>query len=593
MFKKSGTQKEENGAKGKKPQKTRSFSIRTKIIIAANLVIAAIVCLLGFNLYKQASDAMISMGMEQAESAARIALKQVDGDTVGNIKPGEENSAIYQETLSNLKGIKEDAGVAYLFTLTKDENGVYYGVDTDESEQKSMIGDPFEDVSMDVIGKVFDGENYVQDYINKTQYGNLISVYLPIVNKDNQVVAVLGSDYDASNIVSRLDSIRTVIIVMAIAGILASIVILSILLTKMTKSLLVVNEKLQELVNNEGDLTQTLSVHTGDEMELVADNINALLGYIRSIMLEISKGAVSLHESTQNVVANLTHAGDSIQEVSSTMEEMSAGMEETTASLSQVTENMSDIYTGINQISEKAVEGNHFTERIQKKAKDIYATAENEQKQANELAEKISASMNDKIEKSKSVKEINVLTENIIEITEQTNLLALNASIEAARAGEVGKGFAVVATEIGNLATDSANAAAQIQQVSSQVISSVEELSGEAEKMIAFMKQTAMEGYRKLLETSDGYCGDARDIHETMERFAEDSEKMEEAINAIKEALEAINIAVEESAQGIVNVTESAGKLTVNVEEIQKKADENLSIVGHLDTEVKRFKLEA
>lgn len=593
MVKKTVTQKEEKGAKEKKSQKTRSFSIRTKIIFATNLVITVIVCLLGFNLYKQASDAMISMGMEQAESAARIALKQVDGDTVGSIKPGEENSAAYQETLSNLKGIKEDAKVAYLFTLTKDEKGICYGVDTDESEQKSMIGDPFEDVKADVIEKVFEGEKYVQDYINKTQYGDLISVYLPIVNKDNQVVAVLGSDYNASNIVSRLDSIRTVIIVMAIAGILASIVILSILLTKMTKSLLVVNEKLQELVNNEGDLTQTLSVHTGDEMELVADNINALLGYIRSIMLEISKGAVSLHESTQNVVANLTHAGDSIQEVSSTMEEMSAGMEETTASLSQVTENMSDIYTGINQISEKAVDGNHFTERIQKKAKDIYATAENEQKQANELAEKISASMNDKIEKSKSVKEINVLTENIIEITEQTNLLALNASIEAARAGEVGKGFAVVATEIGNLATDSANAAAQIQQVSSQVISSVEELSDEAEKMIAFMKQTAMEGYRKLLETSDGYYGDAKDIHETMERFAEDSEKMEEAINAIKEALEAINIAVEESAQGIVNVTESAGKLTVNVEEIQKKADENLSIVGHLDTEVKRFKLEA
>ena len=68
-----------------------------------------------------------------------------------------------------------------------------------------------------------------------------------------------------------------------------------------------------------------------------------------------------------------------------------------------------------------------------------------------------------KIEKSKAVEEINILTDNILSITSQTNLLALNANIEAARAGEAGKGFAVVAGEIGKLAMDSAQAANQIR----------------------------------------------------------------------------------------------------------------------------------
>ena len=581
--------KNKNTSKG---QKTRGFSIRTKITAAANLVIIVIVCLLGIILYKQSSDSMIAMGMEQAETAARIALKQVDAEHIGEIKPGDEETELYQEILASLSDVKEDVGVAYLFTLTKGEQGACYGVDTDDSETKCMIGDPFEDVSADVIDNVFAGEKYVQDKINVTQYGQLISVYLPIVNSDNQVVAVLGSDYDASGIQAKLNSIKNIIFIVAMIGVFVSAVILSFATTQMTKSLSTVNKKLLELVNNEGDLTQTISVRTGDEMELVADNINALLGYMKSIMLEISKGSIELHESTQDVVDNLNLAGDSIQEVSATMEEMSAGMEETTASLSQVTDNMTDIYSGINEISEKAMEGNRFTEKIQKKAKGIYATAEKEQQMATELAEQISMSMNDKIEKSKSVEQINLLTENIIEITEQTNLLALNANIEAARAGEVGKGFAVVAAEIGKLATDSADAAAKIQQVSRQVISSVEELSKEAEKMIAFMKQTAMEGYRKLLETSDGYCNDAGDIHDTMERFADDSEKMQQAINAIKEALDAINVAIDENAKGIVNATDSAGKITLNVEGIEEKAGKNLAVVEKLDTEVKRFKLE-
>ncbi len=54
--------------------------------------------------------------------------------------------------------------------------------------------------------------------------------------------------------------------------------------------------------------------------------------------------------------------------------------------------------------------------------------------------------LNQAIEDSKSVNQVNSLTDDILNIASQTNLLALNASIEAARAGEAGRGFSVVAT---------------------------------------------------------------------------------------------------------------------------------------------------
>jgi len=78
----------------------------------------------------------------------------------------------------------------------------------------------------------------------------------------------------------------------------------------------------------------------------------------------------------------------------------------------------------------------------------------------------------------------------IREIAEQTNLLALNATIEAASAGAAGRGFAVVASEVKNLAgqtggatNDIAEQVDGIQVVTSQVVSSIEEIEGSIDRL--------------------------------------------------------------------------------------------------------------
>lgn len=572
-------------------RRTRRLSITIKVCLTTSIMMILLAVLLGVNSYMRTKDDMVSMGMEQAQVAAKVAAKQIDGTAIAKLKAGDENSKEYEEMRKALQGIKGECGVAYLYTLSTDKQAVYYGIDTDESKNRALIGKKF-DYSYEELKTVFEGNTYVQDYIDSTADGDLITVYVPIMDNNNQVVAVLGSDYDASKIVERLDGLCFRVVQISIFGLLIAILLLNFVIGKIMKSLWVVNGKIHELVHSKGDLTQTLDIKSGDEMEVMAGNVNELLKYIREIMIRISQNSSSLKDSTKVVVDNLTNAGENIVDVSATMEEMSAAMEETTASIHQVNESIAEVYGHINNITEKAVDGSSVTKEIQNKAKQIHEKAEEEQQNAYNLAEEMITSINKQIEKSKSVEEINLLTENIIGITEQTNLLALNASIEAARAGEAGKGFAVVADEIGKLASNSADAAVRIQNVSKEVISAVEGLSAEAEKMVSFMEETAMKGFRQLLSTSDSYYKDVEEIHNTMKKFADSSEELEQLVNAIKEAIQSVNIAVEESTNGIVNISETSAGLAENVEDIEKKADENQQIAEQLEEEVNQFKLE-
>ena len=571
-------------------QKTRKMHIRAKILIPVLVIMLLVSGSMGIFMYMIGDWALVNTGVEKSHLAASIASTMIDGDTIAECKSGSAGTETYTQALGELRDIKETCGILYMYTIYQDGDSLFYGVDTDESEGQCQPGDVYDDDPAPVM-TALTGQDYVREYVVSNEYGNLISSYVPIHDSQGNVVAVLGCDYDGTDVLRLGTTIKALTIGFTAVSLVIAGIIVAFCVNAITKNIVIINSKIYDLVNNEGDLTQKLEIHSGDELELISDNVNNLLEYIRTIMIRISGNSTNLRGASQEVFTNLKNAEMSITDVSATMEEMSAGMEETAASIVEITDAINDVYNAIEEINEKAGSSAAGAYQAMEKADSVYNDSIASQTHAKEMSTQLSVTVEDKIERSKAVNEIETLTDSILSIADQTNLLSLNASIEAARAGEAGRGFAVVADEIGKLAQESASSASRIRQVSGEVIEAVEELAQAAQQMIAFIDETTMGGFQQLQQTAYDYKENIHEMSATMQDFTASCEELKSNMDAIKDNIEAANIAVDESAKGISNVSELSVSITSSVSDIQSQANGNMDIANLLNQEVGRFKI--
>lgn len=416
------------------------------------------------------------------------------------------------------------------------------------------------------------------------------------IQKDIEVLSTHAND-TASEARERLTSVYVSSLVsngiVIIISVILIIVAIYCVMKYVIKPIIATNKDIRDIIdgidNGEGDLTKRVRVISNDEIADLGNGINLFMDKLQEILKLIIENTNYMENVVAEVDGSVVKSNDSASDLSAMTEELSATMQDVGLSVNTINDNADDMLKDVEIIATKSDDINQFSKEMKANAEKIESDARYNMVQTGEKVGNILDVLNKAIEDSKSVDQVNNLTNDILNISSQTNLLALNASIEAARAGEAGKGFAVVADEIRQLADSSRETANKIQSINSVVVAAVNNLSDNANNLVSYLQQTILPEFQTFVDGGVKYKENASYIENAMDEFVVKTDVLKKNMDEIAHSINTITTVVDEGAAGVNNAAISTQNLVEDIVNISNKMIENKSIAQNLKNSTNIF----
>lgn len=416
------------------------------------------------------------------------------------------------------------------------------------------------------------------------------------IQKDIEVLSTHAND-TASEARERLTSVYVSSLVsngiVIIISVILIIVAIYCVMKYVIKPIIATNKDIRDIIdgidNGEGDLTKRVRVISNDEIADLGNGINLFMDKLQEILKLIIENTNYMENVVAEVDGSVVKSNDSASDLSAMTEELSATMQDVGLSVNTINDNADDILKDVEIIATKSDNINQFSKEMKANAEKIESDARYNMVQTGEKVGNILDVLNKAIEDSKSVDQVNNLTNDILNISSQTNLLALNASIEAARAGEAGKGFAVVADEIHQLADSSRETANKIQSINSVVVAAVNNLSDNANNLVSYLQQTILPEFQTFVDGGVKYKENASYIENAMDEFVEKTDVLKKNMDEIAHSINTITTVVDDGAAGVNNAAISTQDLVEDIVNISNKMIENKGIAQNLKNSTNIF----
>ena len=467
----------------------------------------------------------------------------------------DDNKAEYDALVSNYEGMKYELANLMAYSANNDNEAAYALAN----------------------GKIADYSSAMQESIAAIRTN--VSENADVAKE--QLAAVYRTSIAAS----------TASIIISVAALLATLIcVFRLVIIPLLKTQKEITNIIEDIDKREGDLTRRVSVHANQEVAAVGNGINVFMDKLQDIFKVIVNNSTRMESVVGEVRDSVVTSNGSVSDLSALTEELSATMEEMSANASLINTNTESVKQEVDQIAERTSEINAYTREMKEHADSMEASARENMESTGAKVNEILTVLNQAIEDSKSVNQVNSLTDDILNIASQTNLLALNASIEAARAGEAGRGFSVVATEISQLAAASQEAANRIQQINRVVTEAVGNLTEHSNGLVQYMNDSILPEFEAFVDAGSAYREKATHIETSMGDFTEKTEVLKKTMAEIADSINTIAHAIEEGVKGVSSAAESTQVLVGDMEDITRHMDENQHIAADLKRETEVFK---
>ena len=467
----------------------------------------------------------------------------------------DDNKAEYDALVSNYEGMKYELANLMAYSANNDNEAAYALAN----------------------GKIADYSSAMQESIAAIRTN--VSENADVAKE--QLAAVYRTSIAAS----------TASIIISVAALLATLIcVFRLVIIPLLKTQKEITNIIEDIDKREGDLTRRVSVHANQEVAAVGNGINVFMDKLQDIFKVIVNNSTRMESVVGEVRDSVVTSNGSVSDLSALTEELSATMEEMSANASLINTNTESVKQEVDQIAERTSEINAYTREMKEHADSMEASARENMESTGAKVNEILTVLNQAIEDSKSVNQVNSLTDDILNIASQTNLLALNASIEAARAGEAGRGFSVVATEISQLAAASQEAANRIQQINRVVTEAVGNLTEHSNGLVQYMNDSILPEFEAFVDAGSAYREKATHIETSMGDFTEKTEVLKKTMAEIADSINTIAHAIEEGVKGVSSAADSTQVLVGDMEDITRHMDENQHIAADFKRETEVFK---